>query len=124
MERGRRSAPWRIGGNMRELLNKLEEMKGKKEVRSSGVYIDGKLWRSKPIKVSKFKKAFGKYVDKVKWKQIKKDEKSGMGSSQRRDWTDDDWIKWIVNSIRVDNSEMSDDDMIKNPGRAIASLRM
>jgi hypothetical protein len=109
---------------MRELLTKLEEMKGKKEVRSSGVYIDGKLWRSKPIKVSKFKKAFGKYVDKVKREQIRKDEKSGMGSSQRSDWTDDDWIKWIVNSIRVDNREMSDDEMIKDPWKAIASSRI
>lgn len=109
---------------MRDLLDRLEEMKGKKEIRSSGVYIDGKLWRSKPIKVSKFKGAFGKYVDKVKWKQIKSEERSGMGISLRRDWTDDEWVVWIVNSIRADNHEMSDDEMIKNPGKAIASSRI
>ena len=109
------------GIGMRKLLGRLEEMKGKKEIRKDGVYIDGKLWRAKPIKASRFKKAFGGYVDMVKRKEIKKDEKMGFGVSPREDWTYNEWIEWIVNVIRSDNHEMSDDEMIKNPKKAFSS---
>jgi len=81
------------------------------------------LKREKKIDPKKFS-VFKRFIPKAKKmlaRQISKHP--GMYSYDEDDLTTDEWIKAIVNSIRVGNMTMSDDDMIKDPGKAFTYYR-
>lgn len=81
------------------------------------------LKRDKKVDPKKFS-VFKRFIPKATKILAKKMAKNaGMYDYEPEDLSTDQWIKRIVQNIRASNMTMSDDDMIKDPGKAFTYYR-
>lgn len=79
------------------------------------------LKREKKIDPKKFS-VFKRFIPKAK-KMMARYAARHPGADEPDDYSEDEWIKIIINSIRSADLTMSDDDMIKDPGKAFTYYR-
>lgn len=78
--------------------------------------------RDKKIDPRKFK-VFKKFIDHVKSRELKKAKKSGTDDyDDLEDYSDDDWVKIIVNNLRL-YTKLSDAEMVSDPQGAMKYYR-
>ena len=95
---------------MRELLEKIEQKSELTEGRLS------KLGRERPIPVKKFR-GLKKYIQaarEIERMRLQFSKEPEFDNDSPMTWKTDEWIKYIINLVRVRDMKMSDDDMAQN----------
>ncbi len=78
--------------------------------------------RSRRIDARKFS-GLKRYVRIARDMWREKVKKNPMIDEDPISWKDEEWIKYIINFVRIGNAEMSDEDMAKNPEKVWKEYR-